>query len=124
MNVTGTGGRKTDNVSGLEIRGEPGLEMPLRVLNLAYQLGLSPGRIVIESCLEEEILEGVVRMSVEGSTLLVEKLRSMVLVRSVVPVQVNHRTVPICLRDAGTGVADPSSPTPGAETGMCRRLVS
>lgn len=94
MSVDAPVEHKTANARGLEIRGEPGLEMPLRVLNLASQLGIAPGRIVIDSCLEEKIFEGVVRMSDEGTALLVEKLRSMVLVRSVALVHMNQEAVP------------------------------
>ena len=94
MSANATAGHKAANARGLEIRGEPGLEMPLRVLSLASQLGIAPGRIVIDSCLEEKIFEGVVRMSHEGTALLVEKLRSMVLVRSVALVHMNQEAVP------------------------------
>lgn len=63
------------------------MEMPLRVINLVLQLGISPGRIVIQSCSEGQVPEGVVQISDEGSALLIEKLRAMVLVRSVTPVR-------------------------------------
>lgn len=75
------------------------MEMPLRVLNLVSQLGISPNRIVIESLRGVQSLDGVIQISDERSALLIEKLRSMVLVWSATSVnidQVNSLAPGVC----------------------------
>jgi len=68
--------------------------MPLRVLNLVSQLGISPNRIAIESLSGVQSLDGVMQISDERSALLIEKLRSMVLVWSATSVNIDQENSP------------------------------
>lgn len=52
--------------------------MPLRVLNLILQLGLSADHIVIERGLEGQTIDAVLQVNDDRGSLLVEKLRAMV----------------------------------------------
>lgn len=54
--------------------------MPLRVLGLICQLGLSPDRVLIEICGDRQSIVGVLQVSEQRRAILIEKLRSMVLV--------------------------------------------
>lgn len=74
--------REVARAAHLRIWGERELDMPLRVLNLIYQLGLSADRIAIERRSRGQSIDAVLHVSAERGALLVEKLRSMVLVQS------------------------------------------
>ena len=67
----------------LQVWGEGGLDMPLRVLNLIYQLDLLVDRIAIERGPEDQLIDTLLHVSDERGSLLVEKLRSSVLVWNV-----------------------------------------
>ncbi|MBU2033323.1 MAG: hypothetical protein KKE77_02655 [Alphaproteobacteria bacterium] len=56
--------------------------MPLRVLDLVSQLGLSPERIAIERGADRQFIDACLQVTDRQGELLVQKLRSMVLVRS------------------------------------------
>lgn len=56
--------------------------MPLRALALIAQLGLSPDRILIESYRGDQSIDVLLHITEERGALLIEKLRSMVLVES------------------------------------------
>lgn len=71
-----------DKKMRLQVRGGPDLDMPLRVLNLVSQLGITADRILIERHNGGQIIEALLNASNERASLLVEKLRSMVLIES------------------------------------------
>lgn len=67
----------------LQVWGDRGLDMPLRVLNLIYQLDLLVDSIVIERRPEDQLIDTFLHVSDERESLLVEKIRSSVLVWNV-----------------------------------------
>ena len=67
----------------LQVWGDRDLDMPLRVLNLIYQLDLLIDRIAIERGPEDQLIDTLLHVSDERGSLLVEKLRSSVLVWNV-----------------------------------------
>ena len=74
---------EVQNASRLQVWGERELDMPLRVLNLIFQLGLSPQRITIERETNGHTINALLQISEQRGALLVEKLRSMVLIWNV-----------------------------------------
>ena len=64
----------------LQVWGDEGLDMPLRVINLIYQLDLVIDSIVIERRPEGQLIDTRLHLSEERGSLLVEKLRCLVLV--------------------------------------------
>lgn len=71
-----------DQTRRLQIFGDQALDMPLRVLNLILQLGLSADHIVIERGPEGQTIEAVLQVSDDRGYVLVEKIRAMVAVWS------------------------------------------
>lgn len=67
----------------LSIRGVASPELPLRVLNLLMQHGITPHHVVIELQGGEYHLRVDAPMTSERGELVVAKLRAMVLVRDV-----------------------------------------
>ena len=76
-------GVQTDRRMLLQVWGEQEMDMPLRVLNLLFQLGLKTERIAIECASESQSILAVLHVSDQRGAMLVDKLRSMVLIRKV-----------------------------------------
>jgi hypothetical protein len=82
----------TDQLWRLEVSGSREFDMSLRVLDLVFQLGVLPERVLIERCQDGQSIVGMVRISDRRAAILIEKIRTMVLVRTALLVRVDAGT--------------------------------